>query len=284
MKFPFRFFRTVLCVLVLTSLLLFSSCKPKNPSSPLSPEELAKTRLTSNEHKIAHFADGYPDGFWARHDRGNGAPFHCAFSRNHATVAQDKLTLSLTKEGDGFVGAEFRTWEKYSYGYFSVSMKAAKCPGVISSFFIYTGWPWDEIDIEFLGNDTTKVQFNYYHDGVGGHEFVYDLGFDASENFHEYGFLWQEDAIIWYVDGKAVYKATVDIPAADAHIMMNLWNVADSHKEWAGKFDETKLPVYAEYLFVGYEATEQGYKSAKCTVYIQKTFLHRRIYYEQEIF
>ena len=171
-------------------------------------------------------------------------------------LSQKPDILSLSKEENGYVGAEYRTWEKYSYGYYSVSMKAAKCPGVISSFFIYTNRPWDEIDIEFLGNDTTKVQFNYYQDGKGGHEFVYDLGFDASLAFHEYGFLWLKDSITWYVDGKAVYKAIADIPSHDAHIMMNLWNVADSHKGWAGKFEESGLPVYAEYTWIGYEALQ----------------------------
>ena len=29
---------------------------------------------------------------------------------------------------------------------------------------------WDEIDIEFLGKDTPKVQFNYYTNGQGNHE------------------------------------------------------------------------------------------------------------------
>lgn len=40
----------------------------------------------------------------------------------------------------------------------------------------------DEIDVEVLGKDTTKVQFNYYTNGTGNHEYLYDLGFDASED------------------------------------------------------------------------------------------------------
>ena len=256
MKLLFRLYKTVFCLLFATSLLLLCACSPSTTSPLLTPEELAETRFTAKENKIAVFSQGYPYGFWARNDRGNGSPFNCAFSRSHAVVEDGKLTLSLSKEGDGYVGAEYRTWEKYSYGYYSVSMKAAKCPGVISSFFIYTNHPWDEIDIEFLGNDTTKVQFNYYQDGKGGHEFVYDLGFDASLAFHEYGFLWLKDSITWYVDGKAVYKAIADIPSHDAYIMMNLWNVADSHKGWAGKFEESGLPVYAEYTWIGYEALQ----------------------------
>lgn len=44
------------------------------------------------------------------------------------------------------------------------------------------------INIEILGKDTTKVQFNYFTDSRGDHEFFYDLGFDASEDFHDYAF------------------------------------------------------------------------------------------------
>ena len=209
-------------------------------------------RFTTGDSKIAVFANGYPDGFWARNDRGNGQPFNCSFANTNAVISDGMLSLLLNQRSGGYAGAEYRTTARYSYGYYSVSMKAAKCPGVISSFFTYTGRPWDEIDIEFLGNDTTKVQFNYYTSGVGGHEYVYYLGFDASEDFHEYGFDWREDSITWYVDGRAVYRATTNIPSTPGNIMMNIWNVADSNAGWAGKFDDSYLPVTAQYLWVAY--------------------------------
>ena len=213
-------------------------------------------RFTSDEYKIAVFKNGAPSDFWARNDRGNGQPFNCSFSNSNAVIDDGLLTLSLTKSGSGYAGAEYRTRTKYSYGFYSVKMKATKCPGVISSFFTYTNWPWDEIDIEFLGDDTTRVQFNYYTNGVGGHEYLYELGFDASEDFHEYAFDWQPDSITWYVDGKPVYKATKDIPSHTGQIMMNIWNVADSHKDWAGQFDPSKLPVTAQYEWIGYQSVD----------------------------
>ena len=219
-------------------------------------ENVIEGKFTPDSDKIVIFGDSYPQGFWARNDRGNGSPFNCSFRNSNAAVANDLLTLSLTREGHGYAGAEFRSVTRYSYGYYSVSMKAASCPGVITSFFTYFGRPWHEIDIEFLGNDTTKVQFNYYTNGEGGHEYYYELGFDASEDFHEYGFDWQPDSITWYVDGKSVYKATVNIPSVDGNIMMNLWNVADSNSGWAGKFDDTKLPVYAQYQWIGYKSAK----------------------------
>lgn len=67
---------------------------------------------------------------------------------------------------------EYRSTNNYGYGLYEVSMKPAKNTGIVSSFFTYTGpahgTQWDEIDIEFLGKDTTKVQFNYFMNGVGG--------------------------------------------------------------------------------------------------------------------
>ena len=222
----------------------------------IPPDKVVTGRFTADEHKIAVFANGAPEDFWARNDRGNGSPFNCSFQNSNAIVSDGLLSLRLTKTGTGYAGAEYRTKQRFSYGYYSVSMKPAKCSGVISSFFTYTGWPWDEIDIEFLGNDTTKVQFNYYINGQGGHEYIYELGFDASEDFHEYGFDWQPDSITWYVDGVSVYQVTGNVPSHAGNIMMNLWNVADSNSGWAGKFDESKLPLTAQYEWIGYQSAE----------------------------
>lgn len=243
--------RAVVACLILLSLLL-GGCSSQPSGTPIVNGETG--RFLEDTYKIAVFSDGAPEGFWSRNDRGNGPPFGCSFQRENASITDEVLQLWLTATDNGYAGAEYRTRERFSYGFYGVSMKAAACDGVISSFFIYWGWPWDEIDIEFLGDDTTKVQFNYYHNGQGGHEYIYDLGFDASEDFHEYAFDWQPDSITWYVDGKAVYQATVDIPAAAGHIMVNLWNVEDSHADWAGKFDPSKLPVTAQYQWIGYQS------------------------------
>ena len=155
-----------------------------------------------------------------------------------------------------YSGGEFRSKDFYGYGKYEVSMKPIKNDGVVSSFFTYTGPsdnnPWDEIDIEFLGKDTTKVQFNYYRDGKGGHEYLYDLGFDASESFHTYGFEWHKDKIIWFVDGKEVYRLEgTTIPVTKAKLMMNAW-CGTGVDEWLNAFDDKNLPVKAEYQWIKY--------------------------------
>lgn len=161
-------------------------------------------------------------------------------------------------------------WDFYGYGRYSVIMKPASGSGVNSSFFTYTGPkdnnPWDEIDIEFPGRDTTTVQFNYYHNGVGNHEYLYDLGFDACEGFHEYGYEWTPDSITWYVDDKAVHSVSTedgdDLPSVPGHIMMNIW-AGDSSvpgmTEWLGNYTD-KGPTEAVYKEFSYTPLESASK------------------------
>ena len=228
-----------------------------------SVEEPIVLRLTSDEDKIVDFSLGEPTALFSpSNGYKNPYPFNCTWRRNNVVFENGYMALKLTPNGGEWDGAEYRSRDKkgvrhyYGYGYYSVSMKAAKYSGVVSSFFTYNGNPWDEIDIEFLGKDTTKVQFNYYVNGEGGHECWYDLGFDAAHGYHEYGFDWQEDYIEWYVDGYAVHKATENIPSNDGLIMMNVWTgTGDQFVEWCGAFNGAYLPAAAQYKWIGFKAS-----------------------------
>lgn len=240
------------------SCVLWTGCAPKTPApgTPHPSAEGIPDRVTAEEDKIAVFSQGSAEGFYASDGYKNGFPFDCYWKRDCVSFEDGAMQMSLRQEEDGsYSGSEYRSVGYFSYGYYSVSMKAVSCSGVISSFFTYTNHPWDEIDIEFLGKDTTGIQFNYYTNGVGGHEYYYRLGFDGSEDFHEYGFDWQKDSITWYVDGKAVYRATEDIPVADTQVMMNVWTgEGQVFTDWCGALDKDGLPVAAEYEWIGYRA------------------------------
>jgi len=192
---------------------------------------------------------------WEYRSGSNGSPFNCVFSPSQVSFADGKMVLTLDRNNSGssypYKGAEYRTSSVYGYGYYETKMKAAKNTGIVSSFFTYTGPsdgnPWDEIDIEFLGKDTSKVQFNWYTNGKGGHEYFYNLGFDASQAYHTYGFDWQPNSITYYVDGKKVYTGTQEIPKTPGKIMMNLWP-GITVDDWLGAFDgRTPLSAYYEY-------------------------------------
>ena len=165
---------------------------------------------------------------WSKSNRcTNDGMFNCTWRSSNVNFSNGIMNLTLNKDTQGgtkpYAGGEYRSNDTYGYGLYQVNMKPAKNTGIVSSFFTYTGSPWDEIDIEFLGKDTTKVQFNYFTNGVGNHEYVYNLGFDAAQSYHTYAFNWQPTYIAWLVDGKEVYRATKDIPSHPGKIMMNLW-------------------------------------------------------------
>jgi endo-1,3-1,4-beta-glycanase ExoK len=104
----------------------------------------------------------------------------------------------------------------YGYGRYETIMRPAKGSGLVSAFFTYTGpyfgKPHDEIDIEFVGKDTSIVELNYFHKGKTGSSARIKLPFDASEQDHLYAFDWKPEGISWYVDGKLIYQTPVNDP------------------------------------------------------------------------
>lgn len=216
------------------------------------------TPMDETATSIADFRKGTSSMFIASDGWGNGNCFDCGWFKENAVIENGHLSLTIDEDKTNqynYSGAEYRTNDFYHYGYYETSMQAIKNDGVVSSFFTYTGPsdnnPWDEIDIEILGKDTTKVQFNYYTNGIGNHEYMYNLGFDASEGYHTYGFDWQPDKITWYVDGKEVYSATIDIPSTPGKIMMNVWP-GIGVDSWLNPYDGI-TPLTANYQWVIYK-------------------------------
>ena len=229
----------------------------QNNQQPQNNAVPAGTEMNKNATMSDDFRNGSSRHFIASDGWENGDPFDCGWYASQTAFRNGALELTIDRDKTGkynYAGAEYRTNDFYGFGYYETSMQAIKNNGVVSSFFTYTGEsdgnPWDEIDIEILGKDTTKVQFNYYTNGQGKHEFMYDLGFDASQGFHTYGFDWQRDHITWYVDGKAVYTANQNIPQTPGKIMMNAWP-GRGVDEWLAHYDG-RTPLTARYQWVTY--------------------------------
>lgn len=213
----------------------------------------------------SYFGTGFDSYDWGKMEASdgwsNGGMFDCTWSKNNVQFSGGKMNLSITGNSwQGYKGAEYRTTQAFGYGMYDVSMKPIKNDGVVSSFFTYTGpsdgTVWDEIDIEFLGKNTNQVQFNYYTRGQGNHEYVYNLGFDASQSFHQYGFYWDKTHITWYVDKKAVYTAYNNIPTTPGRIMMNVWN-GKGVDEWLKHYNG-RAPLTAQYDWISYTAPSSG--------------------------
>ena len=248
-----------------------SSAPSSNPTS--NPATPGASSAPFEAAMLADFANGpAADGsVFASDGWSNGSVFNVWWKGDMVTYSDGQLHLGIADaKGEveqGYYGGEARTAHHYGYGEYSVSMKPSKAEGTASTFFTCTGNydigldgnpnPWDEIDIEFLGKDTTGVQFNYYVNGQGGHEYWYDLGFDASEEFHEYGFRWAEDSITWTVDGKDVYTVEASeetpLPSAPGRILMNYWCGTPDAEGWMGKYELSDAT--ADYQWIKTTAT-----------------------------
>ncbi len=198
---------------------------------------------------------GFAKAYWERQAT-NEKETSFGFRPANVRLEDNKLVLTIKNNGKTLTAGEVYTSKRLGFGLYQVNMKPVKNSGVVSAFFNYynDNGKGTEIDIEFLGNDTTKVQFNYYTDGIGGHEYLYDLGFDASEEFHTYSFYWASDRIIWYVDGIQAYEATSNIPTMDAYMDINAW--PGGNTDWVGVYDGTS-PLDVYYDWVSYTSIEE---------------------------
>ncbi|MDE7416214.1 MAG: RICIN domain-containing protein [Lachnospiraceae bacterium] len=225
--------------------------------------------ITAKAAPAAYSEKHYENGFDSdnvnemdKADWENKDMFHCKWEPENIIFYNGIMDMRIDRADGHYTGGEYRTKEYFGYGFYQVRMKPIKNDGVVSSFFTYTGpsdgTTWDEIDIEFLGKDTTHVQFNYYVDGRGGHEKWYDLGFDASEEYHTYGFNWYEGGITWYVDGEPVYTApSIDIfPSHPGKIMMNVWP-GIGVDDWLNAYDG-RTPLHAYYDWISWDAPDNN--------------------------
>ncbi|MGF1752149.1 family 16 glycosylhydrolase, partial [Vibrio makurazakiensis] len=151
--------------------------------------------------------------WWLADGWSNGFPFLSSWEASAVSYDPQGMSITLSgRQSDAastieFFSGELRSHEFYSYGCFEVEMKPVSAPGVISSFFLFSG-PYDrpkngsgkhnEIDIEFLGVNTNMVQMNFWTDDdeyKNSHETLVFLDFDASEDFHHYAIYWGKDGI-----------------------------------------------------------------------------------------
>jgi GR25 family glycosyltransferase involved in LPS biosynthesis len=166
----------------------------------------------------------------------------------------------------------------FTYGRFIADIKPARVRGLITGMFLHRNAPRQEIDIEFLGKDPTKMLVNvYYNPGQPGTKLEYgyrgvpaviDLGFDASEDFHRYEIEWRSDAIRWRVDGQLVHKRVNWSPTPIPHLPMqfnlNLWH--SRSRELAGRLPRSGLPARAGIRYIQIDTeVEEVPKSARST-------------------
>lgn len=205
--------------------------------------------LSAHDSTLFLKSDGYT----------NGGCFNNGWKADHVSFSNGNMILTLdnmSSSGKPYSSGEYKTKSLYGYGTLEARIKTASCEGIVAgSLFIYTGPTdgnqWDEIDIEFLGKDSTKMQTNYFTNGIGSHEATISLGFDASAAFHIYKIEWQSNSIRWFVDGVLVHTENGSkgaLPTTPGRIMANLWP-GTGLDYWLGSFAyHGPVCVYYDYI------------------------------------
>ena len=187
------------------------------------------------------------------------------FTGENATASGGILSLSLTSANDAskpFWGVEMRSRETLTYGKVEVSTRFAAGSAVVSSLvLIYTPWPpddWNELDIEFLGQNSDQIQFNHMinippADPETGHlQFpqLVTVPFNPAAEFHTFAIEWVPGEARFIVDGILMHTATEEMArmVLPQNILLTIW--ASDSAEWAGPVDSTTAPTSAEYDWI----------------------------------
>ncbi|KAK9761191.1 hypothetical protein K7432_014075 [Basidiobolus ranarum] len=165
-----------------------------------------------------------------------------AFQKENVFVDPQSQALILRVKGgsttDGKVECAgiFTKIKTICYGSFRCVLKAPPSnAGTVVGFFFY-GDDKHEIDIELLTHRKANTIVNctvheIERDERGrakecSHREV-DVGFDLSEDFHEYRFDWTQDAVTFYVDSTEICQLHTNIPQQPGCVTLNHWSSGD---------------------------------------------------------
>lgn len=216
---------------------------------------------------VHHFGGPHDEAKWYKSDFYYPNSDHPAWKANLIYFKQGRIELEVRRQKTAYkkiAGAEYQRRGFHHFGRYEVVMQAAPGSGTVSAMFTHThqqfGDPHDEIDIEFLGKDLTRLHANYFTNGqqLGG---IYiPLGFDASKEVHLYAFEWEPDEIRWYVDDRLAHTATpadMPIPQSPGRLMVHLWSGGRDQVGWHGK-PTFKDGARARFYCLSYQAAGDG--------------------------
>ena len=195
------------------------------------------------------------------------------FRPNNFSIGTDNVAqLTLHEERTSvrqFTSAAIASRRRYLYGRFVAEVRPSNVSGLITGIFLHRNAPRQEIDLEFLGKDTTKLLVNvYYNPGGEGTKLEYgyrgtpaliDLGFDTTSEFHRYEIEWCSDFIRWRVDGRLLHERVMWEPTPIPHLPMqfnvNLWH--SRSRELAGRLAVDDLPAHSLIRCIGIQSVNR---------------------------
>ncbi|KAI1118614.1 concanavalin A-like lectin/glucanase domain-containing protein [Nemania sp. NC0429] len=239
----------------LVSAQTFTACDPREKSCPADPafgkENTIVVDFTQGASKYFTVADG-----------------------TTLTYSSKGAAFSMKKETE----APTITSTKYLFfGKVDVELTAAPGQGIVTSVVLQSD-DRDEIDWEWIGSDTTRVQTNYF--GKGDDSTFDRGGFSPVANpqttTHVYTFEWTKDYVHWIIDGNLVRelkysdaKGGTRFPQTPCQLKLGTWVAGNSKApegtvEWAGGLaDFSKGPSIGYYKKVTIQDYANGASNAK---------------------
>ncbi|KAK8037879.1 ice nucleation protein [Apiospora phragmitis] len=217
-------------------------------------------------------------------DAALGKTLSIDFTKGKSDFFKEAIGTKITYDGEGakFVinkdkEAPTVTSQKYIFfGKVEVEMKAAPGAGIVSSLVLQSD-NLDEIDYEWVGNDDTQVQTNYFGKGDDS---TFDRGKFHSVNqpaaeFHKYSIEYTAEKVTWAVDGNTVRvlnyqdaKGGSRFPQTPMQIKLGTWvaggpDSPEGTKEWAGGATDFKqAPFTCVYKSITIQDYSNGVKGA----------------------
>ena len=180
----------------------------------------------------------------------------------------NSLSLALVSNSSGSM---IRSKRQFVYGTVStlIQLVQGNSAGTVTTYYTSSlGDKHDEIDFEFLGNETGQpytFHTNVYAAGVGNKEMQFRPWFDPTDGYHNYTISWSPCMIVWYVDEVPIrvfrnYEGSNGVPFPTSQPMYaysSIWAAED----WATqggrvKTDWSKAPFVANYRGIDLEVCE----------------------------
>lgn len=169
----------------------------------------------------------------------------------HLTMRKEKIPKALEANGySSYTSAFVHSKTKAFYGYYEVKARPMNSGGSSSFWFSHTGIPKEqtEIDVYEIGGKAVGFERKYNmnahvfqtaqekrHWNVGG---IWMAPWRLADDFHVYGFEWDEKELRYYVDGVIVRR----MANTNWHFPMDLIFDSETMPTWMGMPKDEDLP------------------------------------------